>query len=159
MPFSASYDRTTKIVSAVVCMGLLGIVFAVHNPTIGALALLILLLSFAYSPRGYSIEGQAILVRRLAGGARVPLSALREARKATAEDLRGSIRLFGSGGLFGHFGLYSTSKLGKCTWYVTDRSRVVIVITATKTALFSPDDTDGFLAAIGAPAFDGTRMV
>ena len=83
-----------------------------------------------------------------AGGARIPLERVREARRTTSADLRGCIRLWGSGGMFGYYGLFRTSKLKKCWWYVTDRQNTVVVITDEKTALFSPDDVDGFLAAI-----------
>jgi hypothetical protein len=150
--FTASYDRTTKIVSAVVCLGLLGIILAVHNLILAVLALLVLVVSFTYSPRGYVVEGQSILVKRLAGTVRVPLAGVREARKTTAEDWSGCIRLWGNGGLFGYYGLFSTSKLGRSTWYVTNKSNGVVVITAAKTVLLSPDDTDGFLATIRAVA-------
>jgi hypothetical protein len=64
--------------------------------------------------------------------------------------MRGGFRLWGSGGLFGYYGLFWTSRLGKCTWYVTSRKRPVVVIAESKTTLFSPDDADGFLAAIRA---------
>jgi hypothetical protein len=60
--------------------------------------------------------------------------------------------LFGNGGLFGYYGRFRTTKLGSCTWYVTDRSKAVVVVTDAKTIVLSPADTTGFLAAIGAPA-------
>jgi hypothetical protein len=150
MPFSASYDRTTKILSGIVCFGLLAIVFAIHSFIVDVLTLLVLLAALAYSPRGYVVEGQSILVRRLAGTVRIALNGVREVRKTTAEDWRGCIRLWGSGGLFGYYGLFSTAKLGKSTWYVTNRSHAVVVITDAKTVLFSPDDPDSFLSAIRA---------
>jgi hypothetical protein len=53
--------------------------------------------------------------------------------------------------LFGYYGLFRTSKLGKSTWYVTNRGKAVVVVTGEKTALFSPDDVEGFMTAIGAP--------
>ena len=152
MAFSAPFDRTTKLISIVVCLGLLAIVIFVHNPILDILSLLVLLIASAYSPRRYALEGQYVVVKRLSGAARIPLSDVREARKATGDDLRGCIRLWGSGGLFGYYGLFSTPKLGKSTWYVTDRSRAVVLITAAKTVLLSPGDTDGFLAAIRAAA-------
>jgi hypothetical protein len=48
--------------------------------------------------------------------------------------------------------VFSTSKLGRCTWYVTNRKNSVVVIAGSKTTLFSPDDMDGFLNAIRASA-------
>ena len=107
-----------------------------------------MVLCFAYSPRGYELAGRSILVKRLAGAARVPLSDVREARRATPDDFRGCIRLGGSGGLFGYYGLFSTAKLGKSTWYVTNRSNSVVLIAGAKTVLLSPDDPNGFLDTI-----------
>lgn len=152
MPFPASYDRTTQIISVVVCLGLLAIVFGVHNAILTVLSVLVLLIAAAWSPQGYAVEGQTILVRRKIGTLRISIADLREARRADSEDLRGCIRLWGSGGLFGYYGLFSTSKLGKSTWYVTDRRKIVVLVTGAKTVLVSPDDAGGFLEAVRAAA-------
>ncbi|MBV9770294.1 MAG: hypothetical protein JOZ32_12035, partial [Bryobacterales bacterium] len=37
------------------------------------------------------------------------------------------------GGLFGYYGLFTTAKLGKSTWYVTKRENGVVVIAGAKT--------------------------
>ena len=166
MPFSASYDRTTKIISLVVCLGFLAVIFAVHSVALVCLSLAVMFVAYAYSPRGYVIEGRAILVKRLAGTVRIALDNGYEARRTTTDDFRGCIRLWGSGGLFGYYGLFSTAKLGKSTWYVTNRKNGVVLITGSKTTLLSPDDPDRFLAAVQsaapagsytAPAFDAPR--
>jgi hypothetical protein len=156
--FSVAYDRTTRIVSAVVCALLLVVGIAVHSIWIGGLLVVIVILGFAYSPRGYTISEHAVTVKRLIGNVRFPLERVREARRTTADDLRGCIRLWGSGGFFGYYGLFHTSKLGSCRWYVTNRRNTVVVIAGGKTALFSPDDVDGFLAAMpaGAPSMGTT---
>src|SRR5271166_5844996 len=112
MTFSASYDSFTKFLSAFVCLGFLAVILASHNIIISALALVVILISFAYSPRGYVVSDRSILVRRLAGGVRIPLDDVRELRRSTEDDLRGCIRLRGSGGLFGYYGLFRSSKLG-----------------------------------------------
>lgn len=67
MPFTASYDSFTKILSALVSLGFLAIIIATHNPIISILAIVVILISFAYSPRGYIVSDRSILVRRLAG--------------------------------------------------------------------------------------------
>jgi len=152
MPFTASYDSFTKILSALVCLGLLAVIIATHNPVISILAIVVILISFAYSPRGYVLSDRSILVRRLAGPARIPLEDVREVRRSTPEDSRGCIRLWGSGGFFGYYGLFTSAKLGKFTGYVSNRNNSVVVVTGSKTALFSPDDVDGFLAAIRVTA-------
>ncbi|HWR51499.1 MAG TPA: PH domain-containing protein [Bryobacteraceae bacterium] len=147
--FTASYDRSTKIISAVVCVFLLVSSLAAQQVFVSVISVVIVALAFAYSPRGYIISSSGtITVRRLIGNVRFPLEGVREARRTTADDVRGSVRLWGSGGMFGYYGLFRTSKLGKCWWYVTNRQNIVVLITDAGTALLSPDDVDGFLGAI-----------
>jgi hypothetical protein len=110
--------------------------------------LLLLVVSYGFSPRAYMVSGRAIVVRRIFGNATFPLDTLREVRPGTADDIAGSLRLFGNGGYFGYYGIFRTPKLGKCTWYVTNRSKLVVAITDSKAAVFSPDDVDGFVAAV-----------
>jgi hypothetical protein len=150
--FSASYDSNTKIITAAILVLFLTIVVAAHSVDAGCLCALTVVAAYAWSPRGYAVAERTIAVNRLIGSARIPLEGIREVRAATTDDLRGCLRLFGNGGLFGYYGLFRTSKLGKSTWYVTNRGKAVVVITAAKTVLFSPDDVDGFMAAIRASA-------
>src|SRR5580700_11809854 len=84
MSFAASYDRATTIISTVVCLGLLAVILAVHNIILICLSIFVILLCFAYSPRGYLLADRSILVKRLAGAARIPLEDVREARRATS---------------------------------------------------------------------------
>src|ERR1035438_980863 len=150
--FSASYDSTTKFISAGILVFFLVITVALHNVIVACVAALVLAGSYAWSPRSYTIAHRSILVNRLIGTVLIPLDGIREARIATADDFRDCLRTFGNGGLFGYYGQFSTAKLGSSTWYVTNRSHSVVVITSSKTAVFSPDDIDGFLAAIRASA-------
>ncbi|MEN6537028.1 MAG: PH domain-containing protein [Bryobacteraceae bacterium] len=150
--FSASYDRTTKIMSVAVCVLLVVVSLASHNAIASSFSVLVVALGYAYSPRGYAISVRTIIVRRLIGNVRIPLESIREARRVTKDDLCRSIRVWGSGGMFGYYGLFRTSKLGMCWWYLTNRQDVVVVITESKRALFSPDNVDGFLSAIQAEA-------
>ena len=148
--FAASYDLTTKIISAVVVVFPLIVGAVVHSIFIGGLAFLIVFFAFAYSPKAYVVSDRAIEVERLISNVQVPLEDVRETRRINTDDLRGCIRLWGSGGLFGYYGLFRTARLGRCTWYVTNRKNVVVIIAQSKTTLYSPDDVDGFLEAMRA---------
>ena len=121
--FTASYDTTTKIISGGALVLFLVIVVATHSVAVGGLFAAIVVGAYAWSPRGYAVSDGCIEVSRLIGSARIPLDGLREARAATKDDFRGCLRLFGNGGLFGYYGLFQTSKLGKSTWYVTNRGK------------------------------------
>ncbi len=148
--FSASYDKTTKLISAGIFVLLLLLAVVIPGVFMGCLGALLLVATYAWSPRSYTISARSILVKRLIGTARIPLDGIREARIATPDDFRGCIRLLGNGGLFGYYGQFRTARLGKCTWYVTNRSNAVVVVTRAGTTVFSPDDAVGFLAAIQA---------
>ncbi len=147
--FPASYDRfTTATTVAIATLALLLIGLFTHNTLAPALLIALILLTWLWSPRSYSVSAEWITVNRLVGGLRIPLTQVRELRRASADDLSGGIRLWASGGLFGYFGLFRTAKLGACRWYVTNRRNIVILSTDAGVTLFSPDDVDGFLAAL-----------
>ena len=44
----------------------------------------------------------------------------------------------------------SRAGLGKCTWYVTDGTKCVVVVAREKTVAVGPDDVETFVAAIRA---------
>jgi Bacterial PH domain len=154
--FSASWDRTTWIISTLVAVLLLSVAIAAHSIIAPCLAALVIFFSYAYSTRGYAVSDQTLTIKRLIGDIHIPLDRIRRVRVAAGEDLSGCIRLWGSGGLFGYYGLYRTAGLGKSTWYVTNRSKALVLITETKTIVVSPNEQDGFLEAIRAsvPAMD-----
>ncbi len=150
--FAASWDTMTKVISAIVAVLLLAPVIAVHGLVIAAIAAAVLLAAYAWSPQSYKIQDRVLIIRRLAGNVQVPLDTIRQARAASADDLTGCVRLFGSGGLFGWYGLFRTARLGKSTWYVTDRQNAVVLVTDRKTLLVSPDEVERFVNAIGLEA-------
>ena len=152
--FGAGYDRLTKIVSGVAVVGLIAVPVVAMRA--GAVAVFIALvsatviaLSFAFSPRGYEISGGALRVKRLIGDVVFPLDRLQFVRYATAADFRGSVRLWGSGGLFGYYGWFWSKALGRSRWYVTDRRNAVVLASGDRVILVSPQDHDGFVAAMG----------
>jgi hypothetical protein len=158
--FTASYDSTTKSLSAGLTVFLAAIAVVMHSTIALGVAAAILALAFAWSPRAYTVVDRAVVVERLIGKVSIPLDGIRAARRAAADDFAGCIRLWGNGGLFGYYGYFSTTKLGRSWWYLTNRRNSVVVITDRGATLFSPDDVDGFLAAIRASgALAGVPLV
>lgn len=149
--FSASYDRTTKIVSTLISVLLLGSAAAMVRITpFGWIGPLIVLATYAYSPLGYAISDEDLIIRRWVGNLRIPLEIIREVRPAAPGELSRAIRLWGSGALFGYYGLFRSSGLGNAWWYVTNRANCVVVVTAGKTFVISPDDVDGLVSSLRA---------
>jgi hypothetical protein len=149
MQFRASYDSTTKLISAAVFIMFLGIAVDTSSLIVEGIFALLFLAAYAWSPTGYEIVGGDVVIKRLIGNVRIPISGIRDVRLATRDDLSGSMRLFGSGGLFGYYGLFRNSTLGTSNWYVTDRSHAVMLAGDSGTAIVSPDDQAGFIAALG----------
>ncbi|MGD0682376.1 MAG: PH domain-containing protein [Terracidiphilus sp.] len=146
--FAASYDLAAKIISSLVVVVLLVIFIFIRSALVGVIDLCILALAYLYSPQSYELSDGAILIKRLIGAVRLPLDSIRELRTGNTDDFKGCIRLWASGGLFGYFGLFRTSKLGKCKWYMTNRRNSVIIVASAMTAVISPDNVSGFLAAV-----------
>jgi hypothetical protein len=152
--FGAHHDRMTQIVSACVVVALVAAPLSVARAGLIAVfvalgaSLTAIAIAFAFSPRGFEISGEEFRVRRIIGDVVFPLVSLQFAREATPADFRGCVRLWGSGGLFGYYGLFWSKALGKSRWYVTDRSKAIILTNGSQTVLVSPEDRDGFVAAI-----------
>ena len=150
---AARYDQLTKIVSVTLLALLIAVpVMAMPAGAVAVIAafgsVLVIGLSYAYSPRGYEISGGEFRIKRLIGDVVFPLERLRFVRATTDADFWGSVRLWGSGGLFGYYGWFWSKALGRSSWYVTDRSKAVIVTDGDRVILVSPDDRDVFLTAI-----------
>ena len=60
--FSASYDRTTKIVTAIACVLLAIPAATVHHIAVRILSIVVILMSIAYSPRSYSYAEGSVVV-------------------------------------------------------------------------------------------------
>jgi len=150
---AARYDGLAKAVTVVCCALLLAIALIPHMPWIvPVIDVLVVLVAYAYSPRGYIVADGSITVKRLVNNVVLPLGSLREARAVSPADLRGAMKLWGNGGMFGYYGVFRTSQFGRCTWYLTGKANAVVVVTGSKTFLFSPADVGGFLGAVGSPS-------
>jgi hypothetical protein len=159
--FGAHHDRMTQIISGSVVVVLVAVpLMAMRSGMVAvALALIsvaVIALAYAYSPRSFEISDGKFRVKRLIGDVVFPFTSLRFVRDANPSDFRGCVRLWGSGGLFGYYGLFWSKALGKSRWYVTDRSKAVVVTDGSETMLVSPEDHDGFVAAIERA---GTQML
>jgi hypothetical protein len=152
MYFAVSYDKLTKGLSLTVVILLAAIAAFTQSIVVAIVGVLVVLGGYAWSPRGYRCGDGAIRVERLIGEAVERLEDVRGIRIASKQDLSGCLRLFGSGGLFGYYGLFRTSGLGKSWWYATRRDKMVVVITGRRTTVYSPDDPGGFVDALRAMA-------
>jgi hypothetical protein len=93
------------------------------------------------SPMSYTVEAGTLRINRPIGPVRINRADIREVRMVDEHELRGLVRTFGSGGLFGYFGKFYSRTLGHVTLYTTQRkNRVLIQTEQGKTFILSPDD-------------------
>ncbi|MBZ4190210.1 PH domain-containing protein [Niabella beijingensis] len=157
MEFSASYDKTTKLITALIGVLMLAIMAFIWTglKTAGSMLPVLfmvlavvfsLFLPYGLSVKKYRIDGEALIICRPFGEKQFPLATLAAATIIGPEQLRWSWRVFGSGGLFGYFGTFRNKQLGTMTWYLTRRDRLVLVTTVKNRKLvLSPDDPERFI--------------
>jgi hypothetical protein len=169
MRFEARRDLrvsvTTTAVAVIFSIAAVALLWLAHgDPTAetvalcGALLLLgIQLVSFAYAPRGYVLEGSTVKVLRRVGPREIPLSRLRAAGPV-GPILRGAVRLGGSSGLFGFFGRYWTRSLGMLHAYATRTDGLVQLDTPQGRFVLSPEPAERFLDEVLARAPGALRV-
>ena len=94
----------------------------------------------------YEITGDAIVVKKVAGSVQIRRSDIEEIRTIEKDELKGTLRTFGVGGLFGYYGRFYNTKLGKMTWYMTRMDNAVMLRMNSGTIyLLSPDAREDFV--------------
>jgi len=164
--FSASWDRGMWILNSVLVILLGGITLTLiiagiygmrENMWCGIIVLaasplpaLILIIGAAFAPRQYQITGDSILVSRLfAKDMKIPLSGVYSIEPVSYEYVfKKSVRIMGSGGGFGIYGAFTSPSLKYFKAYMTRRNKLVLIRTPDKPFVLTPDDPEGFIAAV-----------
>jgi hypothetical protein len=100
-----------------------------------------MLTAWLFAPSSYEITGTELIVRRPAGSRRFLLADIENSRQLNKPDMKGVIRTFGVGGLFGYYGKFTSSSLGPFTMYCTKMSHLILLtLRSGKKIVLSPDD-------------------
>jgi hypothetical protein len=154
--FTAPWSVAVKIVTMIVLALLLGVslVGLTVMPANVAFAARVMMLvmplaivagALPFIVRGYVLRDGELLIERLGWRNRVPLNTVVSAT-ADPDAILGSIRLCGSGGLFGFFGWFRNRKLGVYRAYGTDPKLSVVVKLTNRTIVVTPHDPHRFVA-------------
>ena len=110
--------------------------------------LIVLCGALPFMVRGYVLTDSHIAVRRLGWSTRLPLEGL-VAVTGEPEGMRGSVRLFGNGGLFGISGWFWNRRIGRFRAYATDPQRAVLLRYRTGApVVLTPHDVQHFLVQV-----------
>jgi hypothetical protein len=164
--FDAPWDRVVWIISliasAILLVGTVVLLYAYFDATDlpvwpkvamlgGAIISIGSLVGAAlYAPRGYVLAGDTLRIKRWAGEQVIRLTRSTQVTLLEGPLLRRAIRLFGSGGLFGYFGIFYTRELGKFLMAATRTQGRVIVRPApnSRAVIITPESPEQFIEAI-----------
>ena len=157
--FNAHWGTPLKIISLIgsaVCLGVSGMCFFSMARTpipqfmpalVAGIPLSILLIAAFFMVKGYQISGNMLFIHRLGWATRVSLDRL-VSIEYDPSAMKGSIRIFGNGGLFSFSGSFRNRKLGSYRAYVTDTKNSVVIKSANVVIVVSPDSPDRFVDAV-----------
>jgi hypothetical protein len=161
MEFAASLDKTAIVLTTLVTSIFAVVIGGQYSfiadagratpiyTTVGCLA--IYGLAFAFRPTGYVVTADEVIISRPLLNRPIKRADIRRVAALPARDMSASIRLFGVGGLFGYYGKYTNTALGRTTWYATRRDTPVLLETVdNKKYILTPDDPSGFVRALAA---------
>ncbi|MCX5785115.1 MAG: PH domain-containing protein [Elusimicrobia bacterium] len=100
------------------------------------------------APDGYVLNDVQLIIDRKFKPIVIPLMEITEVRLLTDEELRWTVKLSGSEGFYGYFGVCWNKKLGIFKMYATRRKNLVAVRTAKTLYALSPEDIEDFLTTL-----------
>jgi hypothetical protein len=116
-----------------------------------AACLLVYGISYLFRPTGYTITSGELVIHRPIGKVRLKREEIKRVELVERNQVSGSIRTFGVGGLFGYYGHFANFNLGRMTWYATRRDHPVLVRTVLgKKIVLTPDNREAFVAELNA---------
>jgi hypothetical protein len=96
---------------------------------------------------GYEVDHSQLVVHRLLWPTRIDIRGLTRVWHDPAA-LKGSLRVFGNGGLFSFTGLFYNRALGRCRLFATDPKRAVVMVLPARTVVVTPADPEHFIRAV-----------
>ena len=100
------------------------------------------------APEGYLLNDIELAIERKFKPIVIPLREIMEVRLIKDEELKWTLRLGGSEGFYGYFGLFWSKKLGKFKMYSTRKKNLVAVRTPKTLYALSPEDPEDFLTTL-----------
>jgi hypothetical protein len=89
------------------------------------------------APRSLTVDDNGVVLRRVAGRLEIPADEIVEMREVAPEELRGMIRIAGSGGFCGYIGRFWNRRLGHFVLNITEQRNLLMVRTAKKKYIFN----------------------
>lgn len=155
--YKNSFDKTAKIATVFTLIGLSGMLFLTfyfQNLTTLVFTMifvglvLTILIPALYFPRTYYLSDNAVIIKRPYKDKVIPYSNIHQVVLDHESLAKKSIRLMGSGGFFGYFGLFRNEALGRFYMYCSRLDHHVIIRTEKNIYVLSPDEDAAFVSEL-----------
>lgn len=161
MIFKISLDKLAKVVTITITLLFVSIIigqlilFLDSAKSASVISVFILvfiyLIVFSYRPICYKITDELLVICRPLNDVKIALNEIKNVELLDQSRLRGTIRTFGVGGLFGYWGKFANRNIGVMTWYATRRDHAILITsTSNKKILLTPDEPELFIQIIGS---------
>jgi len=160
--FSAPWGRSLRVATAAAIAILLTVMLAgafiaprhvlAARAAMTLLPPLVLLGALPFMVRGYTLTETDIEIQRLGWRTVLPLAGLASV-VGEPGGLRGSVRLFGNGGLFAMSGWFWNRRIGRFRAYATDPGRAVLLrYRDGRRVVLTPHDVQHFIVRVRTAA-------
>lgn len=130
-------DTTAQGITVLITVFLAVIIYAIwrttppENIAVAVISTVFIVLiytaAYLFHPSGYCLTATHLEIKRPIGKKRFLLTKCTEVRELQAQQLKGSHRNGGVGGLWGYFGGFNHKTLGEMTWYITSRKHTLLL--------------------------------
>lgn len=157
MKFKASFSNAVYVITALCVLLFAGVTYTnFANPTLPFAFKLLITVSlwgtfvvcWLLHPTGYTVTADAVIIHRPLNKVTILKNQITEVSQPTEGDMKWTIRTFGVGGLFGYFGKFTNTAIGGMTWYATRHENYVLLRTADKRIILTPDEPKQFVSAV-----------
>jgi hypothetical protein len=164
MFFKATLDYKTMIVTSIVALVLLSLSYyipiwtdlgkdAATNQWIifgmPLLNILILVIAYFFSIKSYTIDTESLIIQRPFDKVTYGLSEISRFELLPDDILKKTIRLFGSAGLFGYYGIFGNNTLKRFTLYGTQTKNFLLIeFLNGKKIVLTPDEPEAMMEAL-----------
>jgi len=122
---------------------------------------LVLVVPYLMHVSNYELNSEGIKINTPMRSKRILFEHIESVTVCSYDQLGITIRLFGSGGVWGYFGVFYSREFGRISFNATSLTRTLILIKGKrKKIIISPDDTESFIKGMQdlSPALVSERL-
>jgi hypothetical protein len=154
--FETQMDNTVKMITIITHFAIIPIPLVLWFQAGWELAILNLLLlicifglAYLFRPYQYLIEDGQIIIQKTIFPKKIPLNNIETITSVEYKDLKVRLRLWGSGGLWGWYGIFVSTEYGNIRLQITEKENLVLIATKDgKHIVISPKHRADFFKAL-----------